>query len=508
MAARKQTAETFLTSLVASADTQADSPYRLPPIVELARRAGVAYVTMWKAVQRLRDSGRIRVVPGGGIFAVPPSDSSSRAALPSGGGEQGRSKRRDEVRGEIIHRIVHGRFGAETVLPGAAELRQLFGCTHHTIAGALQALRAEGWVERYGRGYRVCAATSTRPWNTLVVICHITYMHLIVDATPFASVFWRSLLTESIRRNLTLDIRGYHNPPGGKRERLYENPPGGAPLGYVVYAPSLPREELADIIANLGRSNAPAVVFDEASNPWLAHGKALPPTVAAVSLRGSYGSGFDMGRHLVAKGHRRGVCLMPVAEIAFAARRAEGLRAAFGQGGPDCEVEVLAAFDRQADFDAFVRSDPKLNRLRRQLVAFEREFVPTQKESAFLYGKMLTVWRVKSQLLKHALSKQLQRALKNRAATVWVGVNDEAAQVAGEYLHYGKKPVHVPIYGFDNRIETLGRVHGTYDFRVEAALHAALESVLNRDRLRGHLGQYHEVPGVVVDRPLHELRVR
>ena len=180
---------------------------------------------------------------------------------------------------------------------------------------------------------------------------------------------------------------------------------------------------------------------------------------------------------------------------------------AFERAGLSSGLRRLAAFKKRADFDSFMREHPKLQTVREQLTAFQVGFAPHYADTDLLYDHVRHHWLIREQLLMSALEPVLRRASMESSISAWIGADDEIAEIAARYIASSNKPrlAHLSTYGFDNRIETLGHVDGTYEFNVEAAVHIALESILNPARTEKHLPRFHEIAGTIVERPLRSL---
>jgi hypothetical protein len=474
----------------------------------MSRQSGVSFVTMWKAVQRFRAKGKLSVVPGGGVFADVGSGGTVRSvplALTESSAPRGRCR---QVQLKLIDRIVRGywRHGA---LPGTMELTRLLGCGYHTMTDTLAELVKEGWIAHGKGGYHVQAPAARQKLDVIVVICYVNHMPALTDFTPFSRTFLRSLQSECLRRGVTIEIRGYFNPSGGLRQRLYEDPRNGIGLGFLVYAPSFSAEVIREICTGLARKKAPAVIFDEASNPWLGKEGALPSCVRAVSLDGARSTGFDMGRHLLLKGHRSVAYFMHAADgPPWCMERLEGLRDAFACAGLRQGVRVFAALQHQTELESHINSNGPLKRIRKRLSTFQREFAPDYNGADSLFRHTLSAWLIRGRILMGVFLPSFERAAEDAAVSAWVGANDEVALLAGEYIFYTKDPrlKKVSTFGFDNRIETMDHVDGTYEFNVEAAVNIALECIINPKRVARSFGQFHEVEGSVVERPVRSRR--
>jgi DNA-binding transcriptional regulator YhcF (GntR family)/DNA-binding LacI/PurR family transcriptional regulator len=511
MRSQSLTTDAFLDTLIADLSSRKRSAERLPSIAKMAHRCGVSYVTMWKAVRRYRNAGRLTVVPGAGVLGKP----SSRVAPVNAGEEASRkqppsSTREEAVRRQIVARIVHGQWPQGEVLPGPAEMARLLACSNHTLTQALKSLTEEGWLVRDRRKYRAQGPLHGRRPDVVVVICHISWMQQIVNSTPFSADFWRFLLNESRRRGVTVQVRGYHNPPGGLKQRLYEEPRSGVTLGFLIYALSIAPDELREIIGNMHGRKTPAVVYDESANPWLAEKGALPSTVRAVSLRSARASGFDMGRYLLSNGHRSVVYFMSGADYSWEAQRGEGMREAFERAGLSSGLRLAPAFPTRADYEQCLRGHPRLRTIRKQLRAFQRGLLPSFETYDALFDNMRNHWLVSGVLVTSAFESVFRQAQQDGSVTAWVGANDEIAAIAGAYIFEGSNrrgPTRVSIFGFDNRVDVMDRIDATYEFNVQAAVGVALESILNPARIARYLPRFHEIAGTVVEHPLHGIQV-
>jgi DNA-binding transcriptional regulator YhcF (GntR family) len=138
---------------------------KLPPVRTLAAEAGVALVTMHKAIHRLCEAGTLRTIKGRGIWlseALPPTHSSpmKHAIAP----------RWRRIRDELLERIHSGVYTPARPLPSIGVLQEELGASYRTVRKALSDLEDKGAITPCKRTFRPVPIGDARAGAALLII--------------------------------------------------------------------------------------------------------------------------------------------------------------------------------------------------------------------------------------------------------------------------------------------------------------------------------------------------
>lgn len=442
---------------------------RLPTIASLARSAGVAHRTMWKAVRGLVVEGVLEARPRSGIRIA------ARGAEPSAPppAQPGRSHAWERVRVALEHDLARGRFLPGMALPPIVQLCRDYGAYYTTMRRALLSLVDDSLLETSGRGYRVrpLRAGTRRP--ALVFIAHVPGETLQSAMELEALRAGAELLTlplfpyRPLLRTLR-SLRGRAEDIAGVVISIL----GGFPFQYQ------------DILAAVLPAGVPVSIIDPSG------GASRPPRpphrlLRTFTLADFRTQGEIVGRHLLDQGHRRVAYLSPMSDNGWAAERLEGLR------------ETLLRADRQATVDVFALSPDTVpehaqdyyaslldSSLKRLSPAGDAGNVLAQ--AIRQHGQVITLaaeWRERAKLQQPLM----RRALTDHSITAWVACNDHAALIALDYLRSRRirVPGRLSVIGFDDMPAASAAGLSSYNRNVTAAVHGALGHVFgSRPRYR------------------------
>jgi DNA-binding LacI/PurR family transcriptional regulator len=291
-----------------------DAGDRLPTIVELARLARVSKVSMAKAVRALADQGimdprRRR----GTVLGKEPARPDAPDVIP----------RSDEVRRDLVGKLLTGAFGPDHELPSFKELEASYGVGFRTMKRILASLAREGVLAPYRRGYRLRGAEPRAAHRALVLVVGPDYDEHLVHS--YARSFYYPLLytleQECSRRNVRLDVLPFPS-------RIRTLGQSKDALAYFVALDGDPDKDALCLIARLQTFGAPVLVFRETAHPAFA---SLPASRPVVFLECSNElGGVNVGRFLLSRGHRRVVYATREPNARWSQERLSGLERALG----------------------------------------------------------------------------------------------------------------------------------------------------------------------------------
>jgi len=461
----------------------------LPGIRQMASGAGVAHVTMWKAVRDLAAEGGLRTVAHRQILPAAPGDRAPGA----GPLEPGPAARLAQVPGpgpavphwqqiheRLEHDIVAGLLPAGRQLPSAKELRASHGASHATVRRAFAALASQGRIERHGRGYRVPALHAGARLTTVVFIGKSRCMDMLTDLSPRAQELWRALESRCARMGLRLVVQPVE-------QYLADTPrvaaaETGVVAGYVVRNLDLPPPEAARLLAALCARQRPVAVVDELGAGELLVRAADRPGLRVFAVAHSEHAGRLVADHLRGLGHRSVAFLSPYHEAAWSRTRLEGIRRVFAEARlPDAvTAHVPGTFPDDFALRDHARALAPFRLLLSAVQQFDRS-LGAARSTVDTYTRDPAFGYVLRRALAAHMRQSFEEALAGRA-TAWVGVDDATALAAMRFLaDMGHRvPAEISVAGFDDTFEAAAADLTSVDFNVPALADALLGHVLGR----------------------------
>ncbi len=180
---------------------------RVPPIAELAEGAGVAYVTMWKAVQRLRHGGEIDVSRKHGMHVAPsrsPAHTADEPPWPGPGAPLSR-----QVARRLRQDIVTGRYGLGECLPSVKECAAHYGVCIRTMRAALAECVEGGALCRDRRRYRVYSPPPRRSRLSVLLVSRANALVPARLAATYSERVQHLVEVGCGRRNVGVIAAGY-----------------------------------------------------------------------------------------------------------------------------------------------------------------------------------------------------------------------------------------------------------------------------------------------------------
>jgi DNA-binding LacI/PurR family transcriptional regulator/DNA-binding transcriptional regulator YhcF (GntR family) len=512
---------------------------RMPSCAELARTCGVSRVTMWRALEILRQESLLHTRGKLIVCGAPPAHGSP--ATPNEGFAWERLKRR------LGAEILSGTLSPHTLYPiNKAALH--YGVAINTLKRALEELRTEGLLVREGRRYALSSGRTRRHQQELFLISAGDADKGVYVDNPRVEWIVRSFEEECLRSRYTGLCEAYDHAHAGSLLRLSGRVRSPSdPRGFIVnlvdpYSDLYWRRWL-DLLDYLAESNLPVILLDPIGGIDLPQHLFRTDRVRMLRISGRR-AGEMVGEALIRHGHRRVAYLSPSATSEWGLIRYEGLQKAFREYGPHgSEVEIHSFSERLDAYDltlAIMGLDKdavltvfgeRLTKAQAENLAgiLERDYHPDLKKlmprglvrktihtaSAFLedlmsqphhrwaYDQLLdAVIHIASNVSLGAYTAPFfQSVYEKTSATAWVGSDDKTALLALEFLReHGKKvPEEISVVGFDNWGDALMQGMTTYDFNSGGMVREAMLMIMD-DRYRKSRPAVSEVDGFVVER--------
>jgi DNA-binding LacI/PurR family transcriptional regulator/DNA-binding transcriptional regulator YhcF (GntR family) len=468
---------------------------RLPTVSALAQTAGVATVTMWKAVHELCGRGDLSAKRGLGLV-LPEAGGAGVGA----GDVRARAERRWEVvKAGLARDILEGAFRSSATLPSPKELSQRYGACYRTVRRAIRALVDEGVLEAHKRTYVLRRYGGRTSRDTVVLVGGGYARGELRLYSHRTHELLRQAEAQCSQAGVRLEVVAYDLSqralaPAGRR-LLGVDSTSGAPsgvLGCMVLLPGVPEGWLRDAVPRVLRAGLRVALLDETT----VHGRA--PVFAdrrarTFSLAANRSACRQMALHLRALGHRRVAFLSPIVDSDWGTDRGEALAEAFAAAGAAGGVVpfVAPASSSEAAPSAPAAS-PQYDHELEQLLARSRMV------KSLRYQMELVMQR---ETVRGVLTPLMERAHAAADVTAWVAANDDIALECMDYLEaQGRRvPGDISVAGFDDNLEAFFRKLTSFNYNEPGAIHAMLSHVLEAGvgAARSARGPVTEVSGFV-----------
>ncbi|MBD3241987.1 MAG: GntR family transcriptional regulator [Chitinivibrionales bacterium] len=317
---------------------------RLPSVSSLAREAGVAPVTMLKALAVLKEEGTVSAHPGRGIFILDngPMSHLSPKDRPS-------LRIWENARDALSRDIALGVYTTNDALPQPKELCETYGVCYRTLRKVLADLSERGTLTRHKRMCRVSGHQPGRRPDTVILVAAGTIGGDLRRTSSRTVDSLHALETECGKLNVSLRIQAVTGERGIPVSTLDEGQ--RAVLGCVVWAAGLSEPFLQDLMSRLaGRTWRASVLLESDNFPVPVPDKGAR-RVALFSSGRSPDAGRRVGTYLAHLGHRDIAYISPVHGSMWSQNRLQGLREAFvdGKRGDSVHEFVLRQFSRSEE---------------------------------------------------------------------------------------------------------------------------------------------------------------
>lgn len=474
-------ARAYVRSLIE--DNHLSAGDRLPSVRQLARDAGMAYVSMQKAVRGLVAEGVVSARPRAGIRVLgDASPSASRAAPvrePEGRGSVGCRRLVDILRTDLMCGQVP--FGPR--LPMLKELSQRYGSCPATLRKALDVLVAERLLQPFGRGYRLSGVLQ-QTGRTVVALL------VPPEGTPAATATFsvtRLVHLEAAAAGvqlLTIPFNGYRHDAADCRrviERIDASGVRRRLLGLIGCNVTGEQSSFEDLLPHLRSLEAPVALADDTGMAPYASA-ARCKGLQWFSTGGTSRCGEVVGRYLLGAEHRSIAYITTDPDKAFCANRYDGLARAAAAGG--------AVLHRVSPVSGSSHAALRGELWRESWPAFGSLFASGSLGRVLPASVVDRLQGDCSQMLiaeleRHAMETVLQpmltRALHELDATAWVAQNDPTAVACRQFLEARSVavPGSVSVVGFDDSPGSAEYDLTTYNFNAPGIVRAMLQHVLH-----------------------------
>ncbi|MBD3321522.1 MAG: hypothetical protein GF350_10555 [Chitinivibrionales bacterium] len=485
----------------------------LPPIAVLAKDAGVSVVTMWKAVNVLKNEGvllgvhgqRYRISHQAAEYCPHIEDTILTIdTQPSSKGFLW-----ERIAQRVERDVLNGYYPVNQPFPSFKELQHRYNCTFTTCKKACEYLCVRGVIVPCNKTYMV-PQVSARQSGSRIVLIIFSNIREEYKLEILNEDLLRGLEAECSRAYVKLDISGYFM----QNDRLSwidlygkSGGPQDSPdtLGYLFVVVS-PEIDPQIIIRYLTHFEKPVAVLDLVGGWEMAQflrKRDFRFFSAAVSSR----PGEEVARYLLNLGHRQIAYISPFHLSAWSHNRYSGLMKTFTTADPENKVLSLV-FDNPPVIHNFYRDQIghacDLHGLQKSYEQWKEKNPLYMARALDPYFYFVIPERVMTRAeLGSRLESLFDKAAEYKEITAWVCANDDVALAAHDYL--GRKKTAVPetlsLVGFDDSYESLRCGITSYNFNIRAIVRLMVRYLLNRQELpHANSGKPVEVDGMIIER--------
>lgn len=487
----------------AFAENQFKVGARLPCITALGAKAGVAHVTMWKAVAVLKRAGIIAGSRGKPLMCVrlPEEPDPAAGNLPLMDLQSLVPLTRfHRIKRAIEEDIINGRHAAGP-LPSLKELSLTYNTSFRTIKKALAVLEDEGIIN----AHTVPLITARHAFSTIVLLWSGDREGRMLLG-PFGEEILRRIESEFAKANVRLESFVY-NDIGGRLE--CRDPITGKPkpipfsssiLGYMVVVIGPEISGGKQVLTSLLKHQKPIGVLDLIGGWTIADSKNAPPVLMCSTAESTH-SGLQIARFLISGGHSHIAFVSPFHKPQWSKNRLASLTRAFVSSGKGRTLAVATIDKFYSDYFAY-ESTWSMDLILKQFRAWRDSTGIASPRLADMPMEFVLWHAMLFCEIQVRLKKQLEELIKNPAITAWVCANDTTSLLAYDFLstHKKKVPGDIALIGYDNSLEALKNNLSSYDFNLFSSIYALTRHIIAPAHTHRRGLKILEVEGTIIER--------
>lgn len=451
---------------------------RLPRLKDLCRAARVSPAVMERALESYRRRGDVYSRQGAGIFLRLP-DSGCKPDRAAGHPPVPSPPAWRKTRDRLVADLINGHLPPGARLPGFKALCEQYGVSYRPLKAALDTLVTDGQLEYHRRHYRVPSLVTSGSSRMVVLIARGQRDGTVSLVSPWTGEMLHALQQQCSRANAVLKItQGYFET----LERMYHpdlhdimRSPARLEkvFGFVYITDAMELFPIERMLLDLCALGKPVAIIDDNGycDSFL---HKLPPHLAkAYTVTGGQRAGYDVGRHLIARGHRSVAFFSHSPASQWSRCRLEGLVRAFDRYNIGDSVHAFGCDTRIDPPEAGIVSELSNKCVYMLQDAINYSFDHSTMHSALWQLHMNIVQFLRRHVQAEKMATILEEALSNRDMTAWVAVNDTVAVICMDFLaaRTVAVPERISIIGFDNSPEATFRNLTSYSYNVPALAH-------------------------------------
>ena len=490
---------------------------RLPPLRVLALDAQVSFVTMWKAVRKLKGKGVITGNKTGysnyicqdtcrDIKKNPPATADLRLDSEPG------NVLWQKVKAYLKKDILSGRYPHGQPLPSCKELQHHHGVSFRTLKKSLDALTAEEMIKPYKKGYIIPTIT-TSDAHARVGALGCGWKDGKIWADYQDKSYFRILESECIQSKIALDIIVYcrqnnrlsfiHSATRKPYDLRNDNI-----LGIVYFIANL-EVNPAEILRELSALKKPVAVLDVVGCLTVSPFSPVNRFMQFFTTTASSLPAKIVAQYLLSLKHTHIAFISPFHKSSWSKIRYKSCASVYRDAGfPEGVTPfVLDRYAYQWDYLQDPENREGLLSLINQYAQWKKfahsRFFRKFGNISYSISKYITEWNCASGEIYKIMRTLFGKALRDRSITAWLMANDFAATLALDYLK--EKNIRVPedvsIMAFDNTLDAMEYQLTTYDFNNNGIVNMMLRYILAPSTIpAGQRDKFVDVEGTIVVR--------
>jgi DNA-binding LacI/PurR family transcriptional regulator len=464
-------------------------------ISALAKRAGVAYMTMWKAVRELKASGKLH-----GSYRISTTGRPLRSALP-------RALPHVRLAERIAQDLLAGSITRGFALLSVKELTARYATSPGTLRNILADLSAQGLITPRGRHYTALVRPEKQR-RSIVLIAYMQYFGALT-LPQIERDFLRACESVCLHAQATLivmaarpvngitvltDTRGREQPLPARKE-----------IAGYIYLLQNPQAWDERILRQALAARRPLAILDNGGDNIPGEAPEIKvPRVCVFNASAHGRTGAQAAAYLLSKGHRHAAYISPFHGDSWSQVRYAGAARVFEKAGAGSSITLhslpYSMKDNHYWSDGMKHSNGQ--RLDRFFTRWRDRAPDSFHAEADTTSKNHFGYLVMAGEIAGAMRPLLDEAASSRRVTAWIMANDLAARIALRYC--GSKGIEVPeriaIIGFDDEIESTELRITSYNFNFDAAASAMVNFIMHPESDYWQRRKVVEIEGRIVER--------
>lgn len=451
---------------------------RLPSVRNLARHCSVSPVTILRAIDVLKNEGVLQGRWGSGYYAT-----KEKKSIHDGAADLENHNTVERTVITIKKDIIEGKYQTHLPLPSIKQLTAYYNVSYPTIKKALAILTDENVIKRSGSRYYFFTG-QTKSRSRIAIIAFGLAKNAVKIETERERNFYRLLFNAAMQQNVILETiccNDYLDEP-----QFYT--PDDTPLVHYlksknvigIILSSYHMKDSAECLRKL-------LVFNIPISAWVEDHRILRmvdyhgPAKKKLSFFDSSYSilpGYEVGRYLIGKGHKRIAYISPFHKSPWSQNRLAGLKKA-AMVYQDIRIIPYVSTEYLNDYFFMIKITGESS--------FGKKLVSgvAERLHPFLRNRIASIQYEHDILLRDNMiftvcEEFINEASKDSSITAWVCANDHIAVLITDYWNYCSVPLsqRPALIGFDNSFKSFERNISSYEFNTFGEVQNMLNHLL------------------------------
>lgn len=451
---------------------------RLPSVRNLARQCSVSPVTILRAIDVLKNEGVLQGRWGRGNYVA-----EKRKSLQDGVADLEKHNTVEKILITIKKDIIEGKYQTHLPLPSIKQLTAHYNVSYPSIKKALAILTEDNVLKRSGTRYYFFT-DQTKSKSRIAIIAFGLAKNAVKIETERERNFYRILSNVAMQQNVILETiccNDYLDEP-----QFYT--PDDTPLAHYlksnnvigIILSSYHMKDSAECLRKLLSFNIPISAWVEDHRILKMVDYSGPAKKKLSFFDSSYSilPGYEVGRYLIGKGHKRIAYISPFHKSPWSQNRLAGLKKA-AMAYQDIRIIPYVSTEYLNDYFFMVKIIGESS--------FDKKLVSevTGRLHQFLRNRIASIQYEHDILLRDNMiftvcEEFIKEASKDSSITAWVCANDHIAVLITDYWNYFSMPLsqRPALIGFDNSFISFERNISSYEFNTSGEVQNMLNHLL------------------------------